>query len=94
MDDVHHHRLQLMLAELYCNEMSIDALNSTRTEKQLEAAAKKDELVHKEEIVKADKKQHRRLSVEQQLLEKEIRCVSEQQTLIIIFIITINNDAS
>lgn len=81
MDDVHQHRLQLMLAELYRNETSIDALSSTRTEKQLEAVAKKDELVHKEEMVKADKKQHRRLSVEQQLLEREIRCVSGQQTL-------------
>lgn len=75
VDDVQHHRLQLMLAELYHNETSIDALSSTRTEKQLEAAAKKNELVHKEEMVKADKKQHRRLSVEQQLLEKEIRWV-------------------
>lgn len=64
-----------MLAELYRNETSIDALSSTRTEKQLEVVAKKDELAHKEETVKADKKQNRRLSVEQQLLEKEIRCV-------------------
>lgn len=64
-----------MLAELYRNEKSIDALSSARAEKQLEATAKKDDLVHREEVVKADKKQHRRLYVEQQLLEKEMRCV-------------------
>lgn len=81
VDDVHQHHLKLMLAELHCNETSIDALSSTRMEKQLKAVAKKDELVHNEEMVKADKKQHWRLSVEQQLLEKEIRCVSGQHAL-------------
>lgn len=99
VDEVHHHRLQLMLAELYRNQTSIDALSSTRMEKQLEAVAKKDELAHEEEMVKAGKKQHRRLSVEQQLLEKEIRCVSELHRLkfklaFFFFFFTINNDGS
>lgn len=75
-----------MLAELHRNETSIDALSSTRTEKQLQGVAKKDELMHKEEMVKADKKQHRRLSVEQQLLEKEIRCVRTTKTQKSLFI--------
>lgn len=73
MDEIHQHRLQLMLAELYRNEMSINALRSTRREKHLEAAGKKDELVRTEEMVKAGKKQHRLLSVELQLTEKEVR---------------------
>ncbi|XP_061576288.1 structural maintenance of chromosomes protein 1B [Cololabis saira] len=73
VDDLHHNRLQLSLAELYCNETSIHAVGETLRQRQQAAAAKNNELVGREKTVKALKKEHGRLTREQQLTEKEIR---------------------
>ncbi|XP_015255206.1 PREDICTED: structural maintenance of chromosomes protein 1B-like, partial [Cyprinodon variegatus] len=73
VDDLNHKRLKLSLVELFYNEKSISAISETLREKQEDAAGKTDELVTAEQRVKAHKKEHGRLSREQQHLEKEIR---------------------
>ncbi|XP_038164961.1 structural maintenance of chromosomes protein 1B [Cyprinodon tularosa] len=73
VDDLNHKRLKLNLVELFYNEKSISAISETLREKQEDAAGKTDELVTAEQRVKAHKKEHGRLSREQQHLEKEIR---------------------
>nr|XP_046251454.1 structural maintenance of chromosomes protein 1B [Scatophagus argus] len=73
VDDLHQNTLKLSLAELYHNESSISALSDTLREKQQTAAAKNDQLVNGEQMVKTCKKEHGRLNREQLLIEKEIR---------------------
>ncbi|XP_068579160.1 structural maintenance of chromosomes protein 1B isoform X2 [Cebidichthys violaceus] len=73
LDNLHQSRLQLSLAELYWNEKGVDALSDTLREKQLAAAAKNNTLVKEEQTFKTNKKDHGRLSREQQHIEKEIR---------------------
>ncbi|XP_041794643.1 structural maintenance of chromosomes protein 1B [Chelmon rostratus] len=73
VDDLHKNRLQLSLAELYQNEKGINTLSNTLREKQQTAAAKNNELVNGEQLVKTCKKEHGRLTREQQHVEKEIR---------------------
>ncbi|XP_070763568.1 structural maintenance of chromosomes protein 1B [Enoplosus armatus] len=73
VDDLHQNRLQLCLAELYHNEKSISALSFTLREKQQAAAAKNNILANAELTVKTYKKEHGRLTREQQHIEKEIR---------------------
>lgn len=72
VDDLHKNRLQLSLAELYHNEKGINTLSDILREKQQNAAAKNNKLVNGEKIVKAFKKEHGRLTREQQHMEKEI----------------------
>ncbi|XP_054476099.1 structural maintenance of chromosomes protein 1B [Anoplopoma fimbria] len=73
VDNLHQNRLQLSLAELYCNEKGINALSDNLKEKQLAAAAKNKTLVKEEQTAKTYKKEHGRLTREQQHIEKEIR---------------------
>lgn len=75
VDELHQNRLQMSLAELYRNEKGIGALSATLREKQQAAAAKNSKLVNGEQTVKTCKKEHGRLTREQQHVEKEIRCV-------------------
>ena len=75
MDKLHENRLQLSLAELYHNEKDISAISATLRENEQAAAAKNEELRNGEQAVKTCKKEHGRLSREQQHVEKEIRCV-------------------
>jgi len=75
IDDLHQHRLQLSLAELYHNERGIGAIGDMLRRRQHAAAATNNKLVNWEQMVKAHKKEHGRLSREQQHIEKEIRCV-------------------
>ncbi|KAM7415108.1 hypothetical protein PAMA_019774 [Pampus argenteus] len=73
VDSLHQNRLQLSLAELYHNEKGISVLSNTLSEKQQVAAAQNNKLVNLEQTVKTYKKEHGRLSREQQRIEKEIR---------------------
>ncbi|XP_075945914.1 structural maintenance of chromosomes protein 1B [Anarhichas minor] len=73
VDNLHQNRLQLSLSELYWNEKGINVLSDTLGEKQLAAAAKNNILVKEEQTFKTDKKEHGRLTREQQHIEKEIR---------------------
>ncbi|KAM6937011.1 structural maintenance of chromosomes protein 1B [Xenentodon cancila] len=73
VDELHQNCLQLSLAELYCNERAIDAITETLRQRQHAAAAKNNELVSWEQTVKALKKEHGRLTREQQHIDKEIR---------------------
>ncbi|XP_022611922.1 structural maintenance of chromosomes protein 1B-like [Seriola dumerili] len=72
VDELHHNCLQLSLAELYHNEKGINALSNNLREKQQAAAAKNSKLVNWEQTVKSHKKEHGRLTREQQHIEKEI----------------------
>lgn len=72
MDKLHQNCLQLCLAELYHNGRAVDAIKETLRKKQHAASAKSDELVGWEKTVKALKKEHGRLTREQQHMEKEI----------------------
>ncbi|XP_037539213.1 structural maintenance of chromosomes protein 1B [Nematolebias whitei] len=73
LDDRHQKHLQLSLAELYLNERDIGAISDTLKERQHSAAAKNSEMVNWEQTVKAHKKEHGRLTREQQHIDKEIR---------------------
>ncbi|XP_032378601.1 structural maintenance of chromosomes protein 1B [Etheostoma spectabile] len=73
LDELHQNRLQLSLAELFHNEKGTNAISDTLREKQQAAAAKNNKLVNAEQTVKTYKKEHGRLSREQQHIEKEIR---------------------
>ncbi|KAK2880477.1 structural maintenance of chromosomes protein 1B [Channa argus] len=68
-----HNHLQLSLAELYHNEKGITTLNETFGQKQQATAAKNNTLMNCEQTVKTHKKDHGRLTREQQHIEKEIR---------------------
>lgn len=77
MDSLQQNRLQLGLAELYCNETGINSLSDNLGQKQQVAAATSSKLEKCEQTLKNYKKEHGRLTREQQLIEKEIRCVGE-----------------
>uniref|UniRef100_A0A671TV16 Structural maintenance of chromosomes 1B n=1 Tax=Sparus aurata TaxID=8175 RepID=A0A671TV16_SPAAU len=79
VDDLDQNRLQLSLAELYHNEKGMNALSDTLREKQQAAAAMTNKLVKAEQTVKTHKKEHGRLTREQQHVEKEIRCQIHSQ---------------
>ncbi len=74
MDELHQNRLQLSLAELYHNEKDINALSDILREKQQAADAEKKKLVKREQTVKAHKKEHGRLTREQQHKENKSQC--------------------
>uniref|UniRef100_A0A8C8DTR5 Structural maintenance of chromosomes 1B n=1 Tax=Oryzias sinensis TaxID=183150 RepID=A0A8C8DTR5_9TELE len=73
LDELHEHRLQLSLAELYYNEKAINTISDTLSERQNAVAVKKSELANLEQMVKVHKKEHGHLTREQQHTEKEIR---------------------
>uniref|UniRef100_A0A667Y4J8 Structural maintenance of chromosomes protein 1B-like n=1 Tax=Myripristis murdjan TaxID=586833 RepID=A0A667Y4J8_9TELE len=73
VDELNQRRLQLSLFELYHNEKSIGALSDTLKEKQQVTAAKGRNLEALEQSMRAHKKEHGRLTREQQHIEKEIR---------------------
>ncbi|MED6261553.1 hypothetical protein ATANTOWER_006710, partial [Ataeniobius toweri] len=73
VDDLNLKRLELSLVELYHNEKGISAISDTHRGKKQFAAQKNSELVNAEQSVKAQKKEHGRLTREQQHMEKEIR---------------------
>lgn len=75
VDDLHQNRLQLTLAELYHNENGIGVLSNTLSGKQQAAAAQNNKLVKWEQTVKTHKKEHGRLTRDQQQIEKEIRYI-------------------
>uniref|UniRef100_A0A669ESW3 Structural maintenance of chromosomes protein n=1 Tax=Oreochromis niloticus TaxID=8128 RepID=A0A669ESW3_ORENI len=77
LDELHQSRLQLSLAELYHNEQGISALSDTLKKRQEAAAAKNSKLLIWEQTVKTQKKEHGRLTREQQHIDKEI-CTQEQ----------------
>ncbi|KAJ4918416.1 hypothetical protein JOQ06_022228 [Pogonophryne albipinna] len=66
-------RLQLSLAELFHNEKGARAISDTLTEKQQVAVAQSNKLLNAEQKLKSFKKEHGRLSREQQQVDKEIR---------------------
>ncbi|XP_076588533.1 structural maintenance of chromosomes protein 1B [Chaetodon auriga] len=80
VNDLHQNRLQLSLAELYQNEKGMNALSNTLREKQQAAAAKNNKLVNGEQIVKTCRKEHGRLTRDQQHVEKEIRAQEHIQS--------------
>lgn len=86
MDSLQQNRLQLGLAELYCNETGINSLSDNLGQKQQVAAATSSKLEKCEQTLKNYKKEHGRLTREQQLIEKEIRCVGETFLLYSIFL--------
>ncbi|XP_036962606.1 structural maintenance of chromosomes protein 1B isoform X2 [Acanthopagrus latus] len=73
VEDLDQNRLQLSLAELYHNEKGVNALSNILREKQQAVAAMTNTLVKAEQMVKTHKKEHGRLTREQQHVEKEIR---------------------
>ncbi|KAK2842674.1 hypothetical protein Q5P01_012874 [Channa striata] len=73
LDDLHQNCLQLSLAELYHNERGITTLSDTLEEKLQATAAKNNKQMNCEQMVKTQKKDHGRLTREQQHIEKEIR---------------------
>ncbi|XP_076878249.1 structural maintenance of chromosomes protein 1B [Brachyhypopomus gauderio] len=77
VDKLHDSKLQVSLFELYYNEQSIKALSESLAQKQEDAAAKKSSLEVHEKVVKAQKKEHGRLTRELQKLEKEIRSLEQ-----------------
>uniref|UniRef100_A0A3P8QSD5 Structural maintenance of chromosomes protein n=1 Tax=Astatotilapia calliptera TaxID=8154 RepID=A0A3P8QSD5_ASTCA len=77
LDELHQSRLQLSLAELYHNEQGISALSDTLKKRQEAAAAMNSKLLIGEQTVKTQKKEHGRLTREQQHIDKEI-CTQEQ----------------
>uniref|UniRef100_A0A7N6AXV2 Structural maintenance of chromosomes protein n=1 Tax=Anabas testudineus TaxID=64144 RepID=A0A7N6AXV2_ANATE len=66
VDELHQNRLQLRLAELYHNEKGISSLSDTLVQKQQTTAAKSHRVVKCEQTVKTHKKEHGRLTREQQ----------------------------
>lgn len=85
VDELEHNRLQLSLSELYHNEKAIDVLSHSLEEKQQAAAAKNTETEKWEQEVKSHKKEHGRLTREQQHVEKEIRCVLSSSSSAVLF---------
>lgn len=73
MEQLSESKLQLSLFQLYHNERDINALMESRREKQEAVAVKKSVVEDWEQTVKAQKKEHGRLSRELQKLEKEIK---------------------
>ncbi|KAG7221093.1 hypothetical protein INR49_017534, partial [Caranx melampygus] len=73
IDELDHNRQQLSLAGLYHNEKSINILSNNLNEKQQAAAAKNTEMENCEQMVTSHKKEHGRLTREQQQVEREIR---------------------
>uniref|UniRef100_A0A3Q2VSC9 Structural maintenance of chromosomes protein n=1 Tax=Haplochromis burtoni TaxID=8153 RepID=A0A3Q2VSC9_HAPBU len=73
LDELHQSRLQLSLAELYHNEQGVSALSDTLKKRQDAAAAMNSKLLIGEQTVKTQKKEHGRLTREQQHIDKEIR---------------------
>uniref|UniRef100_A0A7N8XVH3 Structural maintenance of chromosomes protein n=1 Tax=Mastacembelus armatus TaxID=205130 RepID=A0A7N8XVH3_9TELE len=72
VDDLQQNHLQLSLAELYHNEKDINTLSVTLRQKEQAATAVNNKLVNWEQMVKSHKKEHGRLTREQQHIEKEI----------------------
>lgn len=73
MEQLSESKLQLSLFQLYHNERGINALVESLREKQEAVAVKKSVVEELEQTVKAQKKEHGRLSRELQKLEKEIK---------------------
>lgn len=73
MDEVREHKLQLMLFQLFHNEKKIEALSESLRDKQMAASEQNSNLDIWEQTVKAQKKEHGRLTRDVQRLEKEIR---------------------
>lgn len=73
MDEVREHKLQLMLFQLFHNEKKIEALSESLRDKQMTASEQNSNLDIWEQTVKAQKKEHGRLTRDVQRLEKEIR---------------------
>ncbi|KAM7002632.1 structural maintenance of chromosomes protein 1B [Tautogolabrus adspersus] len=80
VDELYQNRLQLSLAELYHNEKGISALSNALREKQQAAAVKNNKLVKAENTVKTCKKEHGRLTREQQHMEKDLRTQEHVQS--------------
>ncbi|XP_055049149.2 structural maintenance of chromosomes protein 1B isoform X2 [Misgurnus anguillicaudatus] len=79
VDEVREHKLKLMLFQLFHNEKNITAQSASLRDKQVATSQQKKNLDISEQTVKAQKKEHGRLSRDLQLLEKEIR--SQEQIL-------------
>lgn len=79
VDDLNQKHLQLSLVQLYHNEKRINVLSETLRERKEVAAEKSRELAAVEQSVKAHKKEHGRLTREEQHMEKDIWCVFLQQ---------------
>ncbi|MGH0163898.1 UNVERIFIED_CONTAM: hypothetical protein FKN15_046286 [Acipenser sinensis] len=73
VEDLNDKKVQLHLCRLYYNEKSIDSLKDSLQEKKGDIAVKKSSLEESESKVRALKKEHGRLSREQQQIEKEIK---------------------
>ncbi|XP_041111222.1 structural maintenance of chromosomes protein 1B isoform X2 [Polyodon spathula] len=79
VEDLNDKKVQLHLCHLYYNEKSIDSLKDSLQEKKGDIAIKKSSLEQSESKVRALKKEHGRLSREQQQIEKEIK--AQEQAL-------------
>lgn len=73
VDEVREHKLKLMLFQLFHNEKNITAQSASLKDKQVATSQQKKNMEIWEQTVKAQKKEHGRLSRDLQLLEKEIR---------------------
>ncbi|KAF3855224.1 hypothetical protein F7725_023279 [Dissostichus mawsoni] len=69
---VSQEKVELSLAELFHNKKGVRAFSDTLTEKQQVAAAQSNKLMNAEQKFKSLKKEHGRLSREQQQVDKEI----------------------
>ncbi|KAI7812085.1 putative structural maintenance of chromosomes protein 1B, partial [Triplophysa rosa] len=79
VDEVGEQKLQLMLFQLFHNEKKIEAQSESLRDKQMAVSEQKSNLDVWEQSVKAQKKEHGRLTRDLQRLEKEIR--SQEQIL-------------
>ncbi|KAK5866917.1 hypothetical protein PBY51_011450 [Eleginops maclovinus] len=79
VDEIDQNQLQLSLAELYHNLQGVRTFSDTLTEKQQLAAAQSNKLLNAEQKFKTLKKEHGRLSREQQQMDKEIH--AQEHTL-------------
>lgn len=73
MEQLRESKLQLSLFQLYHNERVVNVLVESLREKQEAVAVKKSVVEEWEQTVKAQKKEHGRLSRELQKVEKEIK---------------------
>ncbi|XP_053487390.1 structural maintenance of chromosomes protein 1B [Ictalurus furcatus] len=79
VEQLRESKLQLSLFQLYHNERVVNVLVESLREKQEAVAVKKSVVEEWEQTVKAQKKEHGRLSRELQKVEKEIK--SQEETL-------------
>lgn len=72
VDDLNEAKVQLTLCQLYHNERGLGVQSDALRERQVEVAGRRSGMEIWEAAVRAQKKEHGRLSREMQQIEKEI----------------------